>query len=276
MTVSSPVPPIKNADDFLSSSDSETEITPTKAAAHGSSSRYVPVDKWGSKFSGEGTMSVNVHILEDPEEFLKNLEGYFNAHAVPKWQRLNTVTAALTEDAATWWKLNQYFAESYEDFEEMLLDNYYSEEVWDQLSAELGRRNKYTTENMVEFLEKKGDLARRLKLDDELHLPQLVDMFGPAVLPYLLVIQPSPPTHETQEEKIEIPVNDAELGEEEEENHDNPKYDKLEAEIPDNDTGGEVDVGREEILTDEESVQTIKLCLLLNSNIIPYQVPTVQ
>ncbi|KAF5303258.1 hypothetical protein FQA39_LY09997 [Lamprigera yunnana] len=68
------------------------------------------------KFSG--------HIIEDPEEFLRDLEGYFNAHAIPKWRRLETAATALTEDAAVWRKTNQYFAESYEDFEEMLLDNY--------------------------------------------------------------------------------------------------------------------------------------------------------
>ncbi|KAF5288861.1 hypothetical protein FQA39_LY03740 [Lamprigera yunnana] len=61
-----------------------------------------------------------------------------------------------------------------------------------------------------------------------------------------------PEVDETSEEENEIPVNDAELAEEEEENHDNPKYDKLEAEIPANDAGAEVDVGREEILTDKE------------------------
>ncbi|KAF5273957.1 hypothetical protein FQA39_LY01072 [Lamprigera yunnana] len=172
--------------------------------------------------------------MEDPEEFLRDLEGYFNAHAVSKWRRLETAATALTEDAAAWWKTNQYFAESNEDFEEMLLDNYDSKEVWellsaqlgrrnkstteksnedfeemlldnydskevwDQLSAQLGRRNKSTTETMAEFLEKKGVLSRRVKLDDELHLPQLVDMFGPVVLPYLQASQPAPPIHETQ------------------------------------------------------------------------------
>ncbi|KAF5281369.1 hypothetical protein FQA39_LY17811 [Lamprigera yunnana] len=60
MTVSSPAPPTTDADDFLSSSDSETEITPTTPAAHAFPSRYVPMNKWGLKFSGDGTMSVNV------------------------------------------------------------------------------------------------------------------------------------------------------------------------------------------------------------------------
>ncbi|KAF5300412.1 hypothetical protein FQA39_LY02211 [Lamprigera yunnana] len=149
--------------------------------------------------------------MEDPEEFLRNLESYFNAHAVPKWRRLETAATALTEDAAAWWKTNHYFADSYEDFEKMLINNYDSIEVWDELSAQLGRRNKYTTETMAEFLEQKGVLARHLKLDDELHLPQLVDMFGPAVLPYPQASQPEPPTYETQEEKIVIPENDAEV-----------------------------------------------------------------
>ncbi|KAF5287618.1 hypothetical protein FQA39_LY15821 [Lamprigera yunnana] len=89
------------------------------------------------------------HIMEDPGEFLRN------THAVPKWQRLDTATAALTEDAAAWWKLNQYFAESYEDFGEML-NNYDSKDVWDQLSAHIGRRDRYNTETIAEFLEKKG------------------------------------------------------------------------------------------------------------------------
>ncbi|KAF5306423.1 hypothetical protein FQA39_LY08932 [Lamprigera yunnana] len=122
--------------------------------------------------------------------------------------------------------------ESYEDFEEMLLDNYDSKEVWDQLSAQVGRRNKSTTETMAEFLEQKGVLARRLKLDDELHLPQLVDMFGPAVLPYLQALQPVPPTHETREEKIVIPednteVNDIGEMDEEAESHANSEGDEL-------------------------------------------------
>ncbi|KAF5287022.1 hypothetical protein FQA39_LY16136 [Lamprigera yunnana] len=50
------------------------------------------------KFSG--------HIMEDPEEFLRDLEGYFNAHAILKWRRLETAATALTEDAAAWWKTN--------------------------------------------------------------------------------------------------------------------------------------------------------------------------
>ncbi|KAF5284313.1 hypothetical protein FQA39_LY04606 [Lamprigera yunnana] len=223
------------------------------------------------------------HILEDPDEFLKNLERYFNAHVVSKWQRLNTATAALTEDAAAWWKSNQYIAEFYEDFEEILLDNYDSKEVWDQLSAQLGRRNKYTTETMAEFLEKKGVLVRRLKLDEELHLLQMVDMFGPTVLPYLQASQPTPPTHETEKEKVEIPENDAEVNDareidredatvtdEEAESHANsecdesaataeeveiPEVDEISEEenkIPANDADVEIDVGRQEILTDEE------------------------
>ncbi|KAF5280998.1 hypothetical protein FQA39_LY05203 [Lamprigera yunnana] len=61
-----------------------------------------------------------------------------------------------------------------------------------------------------------------------------------------------PKVDEMSEEENKIPVNDAELAEEEEGNHDNPKYDKLEAEIPANNADVEVDVGREEILTDEE------------------------
>ncbi|KAF5300324.1 hypothetical protein FQA39_LY11181 [Lamprigera yunnana] len=145
-----------------------------------------------------------------------------------------TAATALTKDAAVWWKTNQYFAESYEDFEEMLLDNYDSKEVWDQLSAQLGRRNKSTTETMAEFLQQKGVLARRLKLEDELHLPQLVDMFGPAVLPYAQASQPVPPTNETREEKIVIPednteVNDIGEMDEEAESHANSEGDELAA-----------------------------------------------
>ncbi|KAF5294588.1 hypothetical protein FQA39_LY13347 [Lamprigera yunnana] len=49
LTVSSPAPPTKDVDDFLSSSDSETNITPTTVAAHGFSSRYIPANKWGLK-----------------------------------------------------------------------------------------------------------------------------------------------------------------------------------------------------------------------------------
>ncbi|KAF5305956.1 hypothetical protein FQA39_LY09112 [Lamprigera yunnana] len=213
------------------------------------------------KFSG--------HIMEDPEEFLRDLEGYFNAHAVPKWQRLKTAATALTEDAAAWWKTYQYFAESYEDFEEMLLDNYDSKEVWDQLSAQLGRRNKSTTETMAEFLEQKGVLARRLKLDDELHLPQLVDMFGPAVLPYLQASQPMPPTNETREEKIVLPednieVNDIGEMDEEAESHANSEGDELvaateELEILGNDADAEVDVVRDkEINIDPEEDETVE------------------
>ncbi|KAF5284105.1 hypothetical protein FQA39_LY17096 [Lamprigera yunnana] len=213
------------------------------------------------KFSG--------HIMEDPEEFLRDLEGYFNAHAVPKWPHLGTLATALTEDAAAWWKTNQYFAESYEDFEEMLLDNYDSKEVWDQLSAQLGRRNKSTTETMAECLEQKGVLARRLKLDDELHLFQLVDMFGPAMLPYLQVSQPVPPTNETREEKIVIPednteVNDIGEMDEETESHANSEGDELaaaaeEVEILGNDADAEVDVVRDkEINNDPEEDETVE------------------
>ncbi|KAF5282285.1 hypothetical protein FQA39_LY17647 [Lamprigera yunnana] len=213
------------------------------------------------KFSG--------HIMEDPKEFLRDLKGYFNAHAIPKWRRLETVATALTEDAAARWKRNQYFAESYEDFEEMLLNNYDSKEVWDQLSAQLGRRNKSTTETMAEFLEQKGVLARHLKLDDELHLPQLVDMFGPAVLPYLQASQPVPPTDETREEKIVIPednteVNDIDEMDEESESHANSEGDELvaaaeEVEILGNDADAEVDVVRDkEINIDPEEDETVE------------------
>ncbi|KAF5299188.1 hypothetical protein FQA39_LY02361 [Lamprigera yunnana] len=212
------------------------------------------------------------HIMEDPEKFLRDLEGYFNAQAVPKWRRLETAATAataLTEDAAACWKTNQYFAESYEDFEEMLLDIYDSKEVWDQLSAQLGRRNKSTTETMAEFLEQKGVLARRLKLDDELHLPQLVDMFGPAVLPYLQASQPVPPTNETREEKIVIPENNTEVNdigemEEEAESHANSEGDELvaateEVEILGNDADAEVDVVRDkEINIDPEEDETVE------------------
>ncbi|KAF5300413.1 hypothetical protein FQA39_LY02212 [Lamprigera yunnana] len=191
--------------------------------------------------------------MEDPEEFLRNLEGYFNEHAVQKWRRLETAANALTEDAAALWKTNRYFADSYEDFEEMLLS----------------RRNKYTTETMAEFLEQKGVLARRLKLDDQLHLPQLVDMFGPAVLPYLQASQPAPHTHETQEEKIVIPENDAEVNnvgetDEKAESHANSEGDELaaaaeEVEILGNDADAEVDVVRnKEINIDPEEDETVE------------------
>ncbi|KAF5282272.1 hypothetical protein FQA39_LY17634 [Lamprigera yunnana] len=207
--------------------------------------------------------------MEDPEEFRRDLEGYFNAHEVPKWQRLKTTATALTNDAAAWWKTNQYFAESYENFEEMLLNNYDSKVVWDQLSAQLGRRNKSTTETMAEFLEQKGVLARRLKLDDELHLPQLVDMFGPEVLPYLQASQPAPPTNETREEKIVIPednteVNDIGEMDEEAESHANSEGDELvaaaeEVEILGNDADAEVDVARDkEINIDPEEDETVE------------------
>ncbi|KAF5278322.1 hypothetical protein FQA39_LY05811 [Lamprigera yunnana] len=138
----------------------------------------------------------------------------------------------------------------------MLLDNCDSKKVWDQLSVQLGRRNKYTTDTMREFLEKKSVLARRLKLDDELHLHQLADMFGPAVLPYLQASQPAPPKHETQEEKIKIPENDAELNDVREmDREDATKCDKSaaaaeEVEIP------EVDAVQDATVTDEESVQS--------------------
>ncbi|KAF5305054.1 hypothetical protein FQA39_LY09316 [Lamprigera yunnana] len=192
------------------------------------------------KFSG--------HIMEDPEKFLKDLEGYFNAQAVPKWRRLET---ALTEDAAAWWKTNQYFAESYEDFEEMLLDNYDSKEVWDQLSAQLGRRNKSTTETMAEFLGTEGH------------------MFGPAVLPYLQASQPMPPTNEIREEKIVLPednieVNDIGEIDEEAESHANFEGDELvaateELEILGNDADAEVDVVRDkEINIDPEEDETVE------------------
>ncbi|KAF5282581.1 hypothetical protein FQA39_LY04988 [Lamprigera yunnana] len=158
---------------------------------------------------------------------------------------------------------------SYENFEEMLLDNYDSKEVWDQLSAQLSRRNKSTTETMAEFLEQKGVFARRLKLDDELHLPQLVDMFGPAVLHYLQVSKPVPPTHETREEKIVIPENNAEVNDvsemdEEAESHANSESDELaaaaeEVEILGNDADAEADVVRDkEINIDPEEDETVE------------------
>ncbi|KAF5302893.1 hypothetical protein FQA39_LY02073 [Lamprigera yunnana] len=153
------------------------------------------------------------HIMEDPGEFLKEMKGYFNAPAVPKSRRLKAANAALTKDAAAWWKLNQCFADSYEDFEEMVIDNYDSQQVWDQLSTQLGRRNKSNTETMSEFMAKKSALSRRLKLDDALHLPQLVEMFGPAVLPYLLPSQPAPPSHE--DENSEATQNASPTGDEE-------------------------------------------------------------
>ncbi|KAF5276011.1 hypothetical protein FQA39_LY00807 [Lamprigera yunnana] len=95
---------------------------------------------------------------------------------------------------------------------------------------------------------------------------KLVDMFGPAVLPYLQASQLAPPTYETQKEKSEIPENNAEVNDartidredetvtdEEAESHVNSECDESAtaaegAEIPANDA----DVGREEILTDEE------------------------
>ncbi|KAF5277366.1 hypothetical protein FQA39_LY06179 [Lamprigera yunnana] len=157
-------------------------------------------------------------------------------------------------------------------------------------SAQLGKRNKNSTETISKYLEKKGALARRLKLDDALHLSQLVDMFSSAVLPYLRASQPAPLVHEEENSKVtlnapstgdeeavennadakvnktskeenEIPANDAEAAaEEEEEIHANSEYDELiatveEAEIPANDADAEVDVGRDEIITDEEIEQ---------------------
>ncbi|KAF5278420.1 hypothetical protein FQA39_LY05909 [Lamprigera yunnana] len=121
---------------------------------------------------------------------------------------------------------------------------------------------------MAEFLEKKSVLARRLKLDDELFLLQPVDMFGPAVLPYLQTSQSAPHTQETQEEKIEIPENDAvvnnvremdreeNISDEEAESHANSKGDELaaaaeEVEILGNDADAEVDVRRKSIIGEE-------------------------
>ncbi|KAF5306118.1 hypothetical protein FQA39_LY09096 [Lamprigera yunnana] len=136
-----------------------------------------------------------------------------------------------------------------------------------KISAQLGRRNKSTTETMAEFLEQKGVLARRLKLDDELHLPQLVDMFGPAVLPYLQASQPMPPTNETREEKIVLPediteVNDIGEMDEEAESHANSEGDELvaaaeEVEILGNDADAEVDVVRD-INIDPKEDETVE------------------
>ncbi|KAF5291672.1 hypothetical protein FQA39_LY14309 [Lamprigera yunnana] len=144
--------------------------------------------------------------------------------------------------------------QSYEDFEEMLLDNYDSKEVWDQLSAQFGRRNKSTEETMAEFLEQKGVLARCLKLDDELHLAQLVDMFGPEVLPYLQASQPVPPTHETREEKIVIPKNNAEVNDVGEMDKEAESHANFEG-----DADAEVDVVRDkEINIDPEEDKTVE------------------
>ncbi|KAF5278705.1 hypothetical protein FQA39_LY18365 [Lamprigera yunnana] len=155
-------------------------------------------------------------------------------------------------------------SDSYEDFKEMFLNNYDSKEVWDELSAQLGRRNKYTTKTMAEFLEKKGVLARRLRLDDELHLSRL--------LSYLQASQLAPSTHETQEEKIEIPKNDAEvidvremhreenITDQEAESHANSEGDELaaaaeEVDIPGNDA--EEDEAVEEKFIGKETLDNV-------------------
>ncbi|KAF5276035.1 hypothetical protein FQA39_LY00831 [Lamprigera yunnana] len=141
---------------------------------------------------------------------------------------------------------------------------------------------------MSEFVAKKSALARRLKLDDEIQLPQLVEMFGPKIPPYLQASQPAPLIHiegnsettpnatPTGDEEAFQNNTDAEVDEtseveiranskcdelaaakQEVESHVNSECDELvataeEEEIPAKDSDAEVDVGRDDIVTDVE------------------------
>ncbi|KAF5279422.1 hypothetical protein FQA39_LY05532 [Lamprigera yunnana] len=196
------------------------------------------------KFSG--------HIMEDPEEFLRDLEGYFNAHAVPKWRRLETAATALTEDAAAWWKTNQYFAESYEDFEEMLLDNYDSKEVWDQLIP--GTEGRYRQASKTRRRVTSSSAGRHVCAGSAALSPGFT----------------TGATHiRNSGRKIVIPEDNTEvkdIGEmdEEAENHANSEGDELvvaaeEVETLGNDADAEVDVVRDkEINIDPEEDETVE------------------
>ncbi|KAF5283727.1 hypothetical protein FQA39_LY17224 [Lamprigera yunnana] len=229
-------------------------------------------------------------IREDPGEFLREMEAYFHTHTVPKSRRLATATAGLTEDAAAWWRRYEVFVDSYEEFDEMMMKTYDSEQVRDHLTSQFCRRHKRHNETMSEFLTTKGAIAKRVKLDDAEHIPQIVDMFGPAVLPYLRAPQSAPPIHKKdhrecsnvvandvvqcrepqtrqrceQQDNADAEVYDVQeidqdesITDDEPESHVNSECNELvvtaeEAELPANDGDAEVDVGRDEIHTDEE------------------------
>ncbi|KAK5649587.1 hypothetical protein RI129_000616 [Pyrocoelia pectoralis] len=120
--------------------------------------------------------------LDDPKTFLVELEK--KSPQDDDTAKLKTATKQLKGEAAKWWKTYEGFDLTYEEFKSTFNDQFDTERLRAKLHAEfLSREQK--TETCQAFLQRKAQVAKRLRLDINQHLDLLKDLIHPRIRSFL-------------------------------------------------------------------------------------------
>uniref|UniRef100_A0A1Y1K253 Retrotransposon gag domain-containing protein n=1 Tax=Photinus pyralis TaxID=7054 RepID=A0A1Y1K253_PHOPY len=126
--------------------------------------------------------------LEDPTVFFSTLEQ--TIQTTDPTEKLKTAAAQLKGEAAKWWNSYEAFSPTYNDLKNYTREKYDSSKIRGKMQSEFFGREQ-GAESPQQFLQRKAQLAKRLKIPIGEHLELLRDLLHPRIRVAFLTTTPT-------------------------------------------------------------------------------------